>query len=274
MWRVLNYRQIKTFSACIVLILSPETNDGGELKKILIILVLLGVALAASGKAVHTLLPFAADLYLRKAGFCLGYSYKYRQAVWVAYTLTAANLQGPQVRRSNRFRVDPAVKYAPVKPRDYDRTGYDKGHLAPAADMTYSAESMSHTFLMSNISPQMPGCNRGIWKRLETQVRHWAIKEGKLSVVTGPVFTSSPIVMGSEAIPVPAAYYKVILDLTSPMKMIGFIIPNRKSKQPLSSFVHTVAEVERVTGCDFFRELEDDLEERLEKESSLAAWEK
>ena len=72
MWRVLNYRQIKTLSACIVLILSPETNDGGELKKILIILVLLGVALAASGKAVHTLLPFAADLYLRKAGFCLG----------------------------------------------------------------------------------------------------------------------------------------------------------------------------------------------------------
>lgn len=58
------------------------------------------------------------------------------------------------------------------------------------------------------------------------------------------------------------------------MKMIGFIIPNRKSKQPFSDFVHTVNEVEALTGYDFFRELDDDLESELEKKSSLDHWEK
>ena len=244
------------------------------MKKTGLICALLAAVFVLPGEEMHDFLPFAADLHLRKAGFTLGYSYKYRQAVWVAYTLTAANLQAPQVRRSDRFKADPAVKYAPVRPRDYDKSGYDKGHLAPAADMTYSVKSMKHSFLMSNISPQMPGCNRGIWKRLETQVRRWAVKEGELRIVTGPVFSGAPIVMGRQKIPVPSAYYKVILDLTPPMKMIGFIIPNRKSKQPLSDFVHTVNEVEALTGYDFFRELDDDLESELEKKSSLDHWEK
>lgn len=83
----------------------------------------------------------------------------------MAYTLTAKNLQSKQVRRRDRFKSDPEVKIHPVRPKDYAKSGYDKGHLAPAADMTYSLASMRNSFLMTNISPQIPGCNRGIWKR-------------------------------------------------------------------------------------------------------------
>lgn len=110
-------------------------------------------------------IPFEADLYLCKQGFSLGYSYKYKQAIWVAYTLTAKNLQSKQVRRRDRFKSDPDVKIHPVRPKDYAKNGYDKGHLAPAAYMTYPLATMRNSLLMTNISPQIPGCDRGIWKR-------------------------------------------------------------------------------------------------------------
>ena len=101
-------------------------------------------------------IPAEPDLLLQKKGFTLGYSLQYRQAVWVAYTLTAENLQTKQVRRRDQFRADPEVKNHPVHPKDYTRSGFDKGHLAPAADMTYSFGSMSDSFFMTNISPQIP----------------------------------------------------------------------------------------------------------------------
>ena len=217
-------------------------------------------------------LPSETDLHLKKQGFSLGYSYKYRQAVWVAYTLASENLLTRQVRRKDNFRADPAVKKRPVRPKDYARSGYDKGHLAPAADMTYSVTSMNNSFLMTNISPQTPGCNRGIWKRLESQVRRWTLQEEKLYIITGPVFSRRPARMKKSRLPIPVAFYKVILDLTPPMKMIGFIIPNETSKRRLASFVVSVDEVERLTGYDFFCDLDDDTENRLEKMRDWQLW--
>ena len=217
-------------------------------------------------------IPAEPDLLLQKTGFTLGYSSQYRQAVWVAYTLTAENLLAKQVRRRDKFQADPEVKKHPVHPKDYARSGFDKGHLAPAADMTYSLGSMTDSFFMTNISPQIPGCNRGIWKRLENQVRRWAVKEGKIYIITGPIFSPKPKVMKTAAIPVPVAFYKVILDLTPPMKMIGFIVPNQTSKRRLASFALSVDEVERITGYDFFSELDDELETHLEKSYNWELW--
>ena len=217
-------------------------------------------------------IPAEPDLLLQKTGFTLGYSSQYRQAVWVAYTLTAENLLAKQVRRRDKFQADPEVKKHSVHPKDYARSGFDKGHLAPAADMTYSLGSMTDSFFMTNISPQIPGCNRGIWKRLENQVRHWAIKEGKIYIITGPIFSEKPAVMKTAAIPVPVAFYKVILDLTPPMKMIGFIVPNQTSKRRVYSFAVSVDKVERITGYDFFSELDDEAEKQLEKKFDTSLW--
>ncbi len=155
----------------------------------------------------------------------------------------------------------------------YTKTGYDRGHLASAADMAYSVETMTNSFFMSNISPQIPGCNRGIWKRLEKQVRMWAIKEQKLCVITGPIFQPRAQTLGKTDIPIPAAFYKVILDMTPPMKMIGFIVPNETTKRRLHSFVVTVDEVEKITGYDFFRELPDEIENKLESNCNFMDWE-
>ena len=217
-------------------------------------------------------IPSESDLLLEKQGFSMGYSHEFRQAVWVAYTLTAKELQAKQVRRKNTFKADPAVKRRPVHPGEYAGTGYDKGHLAPAADMTYSLASMDNSFLMSNISPQLPGCNRGIWKRVENQVRRWAIQEKRLHIITGPVFGATPETMKKTSIPVPIAFYKVIYDLTPPNKMIGFLVPNTASKARVASFAVSVDEIERITGYDFFSELPPHREKRLERQKDFAVW--
>ena len=217
-------------------------------------------------------IPQEPDLLLVRRGFSVGYSARYRQAVWVSYVLSADRLGLVQLKRAGKFAVDPAVRNDPVHPREYNRTGFDRGHLAPAADMTYSFETMRNSFYMTNISPQLPGCNRGIWKRLEEQVRRWALKEGELYVITGPIFDRKPQRMGRRGIPVPTAFYKVILDLTPPRKMIAFIIPNGSTKRRLSSFVTTVDAVEELTRCDFFSKLDDAEEEALESVSDFNAW--
>lgn len=221
----------------------------------------------------HPGVPIRTDLLLHKQGFTLGYSHRFRQALWVEYTLTAEHLLGKQFSRHNKFKADPAVKKNPVHPRDYARSGYDKGHLAPAADMTYSVQSMDNSFLMTNISPQIPGCNRGIWKRLENKVRRWAIREEKLHIITGPVFISPRQQMKRSRIPVPQAFYKVILDLTPPQKMIAFIVPNKTSKSQLSSFAVSVKEVENITGFNFFSDLDDNLGKHLKRSSNYKIWE-
>ena len=216
-------------------------------------------------------IPSHPDQLLSRRGFSIGYGKKERQAIWVCYILSAETLELPRVGRSNIFRPDPLVK-DPVHPRDYRKTGYDKGHLAPAADFTYSEETMQNSFYMSNISPQIPGCNRGIWKRLEQQVRNWARKEGRICVITGPIFSEDDKSMKDTGIRIPQSFYKVILDTTPPEKMIGFIIPNETTKKRLGSFIVTVDEVERRTGCDFFSGLPDEQEQALESAVNPADW--
>ena len=241
-------------------------------KKILILFVLFLVCLQPAVSLDNAEAPQETDLHIKRKNLFIGYSKTYRQAIWVAYTLDADKLLTRQVRRKDKFQADPAVKYRPVKPKDYNRSGYDKGHLAPAADMTYSEETMKNSFYMTNITPQIPGCNRGIWKRIESQVRRWALSEGKLYIVTGPVFDRKPKKMGNSKIPVPSAFYKVVLDLTPPMKMIGFFVPNETSKRHVSNFVLPVDEVERITGYDFFSELDDEIEKKLQQHCDFSAW--
>lgn len=216
-------------------------------------------------------LPSPSDILLKRSGFALGYNKKFRQAIWVCYILTAEKLEMPKVPRA-RFRIDPAITSRPVSPKDYSRSGYDRGHLVPAADMTYSIETMNHSFYMSNISPQIPGCNRGIWKRLEQQVRRWVRREKKLFIISGPIFQNTQKKVGKNDIPVPTAFFKIILDMTPPLKMIAFIVPNQTSRRRIKSFAVSVDDVERITGYDFFNTLDDEIENKLEKEKNFSAW--
>ena len=176
------------------------------------------------------------------------------------YELGATNLTG-KASRKNDFRVDPKISRWSATPDDYKRSGYDRGHLCPAADMSFNAKAMSETFYMSNMSPQVPMVNREIWKELEEHVRNRARKE-KLYVVTGPIFKSNKGAIGKGKVTVPGYYYKLFYS-PSKQQMIAYVLPNEESKRPLNSFAVPVDKVEKMTGIDFFSQLPDDLERVL-----------
>ena len=207
--------------------------------------------------------------------YSLSYSEEHEQAEWVAYELHRDNLQGERVPRTNDFRDDPDVKTGSSSRYDFGRPEYDRGHLAPAADMSFNTTAMSESFYMSNMSPQRRGFNQGIWRELEETTRKWAKIFKRLYIVTGPVLTS-PIVerIGNNRVSVPQAYYKVLLDLDHPeQKAIGFIMPNQVSDRRIKDYAVSVDEVEELTGIDFFGELLDpDLEKELEANFDADLW--
>lgn len=205
--------------------------------------------------------------------YTVSYNEAYEQANWVAYSLKSSKLI-KAAKRSNRFKPDPSVKTKTAITSDYTKTGFDRGHLAPAADMAFSITAMEESFFMSNISPQRPKFNRGIWQKLEAQVREWASKEGELFVVTGPVLSDKPnnFIGRTCKIAVPNYYYKALLDTTGTDKAIAFILPNKGSKLPLSEFVVSIDSLESVIGRDLFHLLSDDIEDRLEKTSRYSDW--
>ncbi len=121
---------------------------------------------------------------------------------WV-YRITKAEMDAPRVKRTNNFRPDPEIKIGSVSLADYRGSGYDRGHLAPAATMDFSKETMSESFYLSNMSPQKPQFNRGIWRDLEAQVRVWACENEDIYVVSGPIITSGYKTIGKNSVAVP-----------------------------------------------------------------------
>jgi endonuclease G len=205
-------------------------------------------------------------------GFSLLYAEKFEQATWVAYHLTAAETE-KVVARTNRFLEDPKVVTGSATNDDYQNSVYDRGHLAPAADMAWSLASMQSSFYYSNMSPQLPGFNRGVWKRLEELVRQWALNYLAVYVVTGPVLETGLPTIGQNKVAVPKLYYKVLLDMeSSPPKAIGFVLKNESSSAALQEFAVTVDSVERLTGIDFFAKLPDPIEKQVEGQLCVNCW--
>jgi endonuclease G len=214
----------------------------------------------------------SSDKIISHTGYSLLYNEKYKQANWVAYELTKEETN-KVFERSNKFISDPQVKSVNAFNKDYAGSGYDRGHLAPAADMGWSATSMIESFYYSNMSPQQPGFNRGIWKKLEELVRTWAIENKAVYVVTGPVLAKGLSTIGNNKIAVPNYYYKVILDYKEPnIKGIGFILPNESSKSALQNYAVSIDSVEKLTGIDFFFLLKDQEENLIEKELCINCW--
>ena len=212
------------------------------------------------------------DVIIKHLGYTLSYNEKHEQANWVAYQLTADETK-KKVSRSNDFEPDESVATGSANGDDYKGSGFDRGHLAPAADMGWSEQSMHESFYYSNMSPQVPGFNRGIWKHLEEQVRQWAIDNQSIYVVTGPLFSENLPTIGTNKVSVPRYYFKVLLDYSEPsLKAIGFIIPNASSELSLRVYAVSIDSVEKVTGLDFFPVLPDVEENRIEKTLCVDCW--
>jgi len=180
----------------------------------------------------------------------MAYSLQRKSPVWVGENLTREELSDSEPRL-NLFRDDPDLpEGSKAELRDYVGSGYDRGHLAPAGDAS-TIDGMIQSFYLSNMVPQMPANNRGIWKSVEMHVRSWAKARGQLVVFTGPIFGKEPLTIGPDKIPVPRALFKIMYDAKT-RESLTLIVPNEKIPSSLlPKYVSTLAQVKKEAGIEF-----------------------
>jgi len=168
------------------------------------------------------------SFYLCRAGYALQFDPATKTPLWVAERLTNEQLGAEREDRTDDFRPDPDIP-APAQAslNDYRGSKFDRGHMAPAADMGgKGASAMSESFYLTNMIPQVgPNQNRGIWADLEGSVRQWAKQRGEVLVITGPIYGNNPVVMGKSKVLVPTHLYKVVLDPKN-YQSVAYIVPN------------------------------------------------
>ncbi len=229
----------------------------------------------------------AGETIVQHAAMCMVYSEPHEVAKWVAHIITPDVLSGT-VFRTNDFRVDSMIKTGsaveadyfltklrPDSTLEYDGFGYDRGHLAPSADFRWSQKALSESYFYSNMSPQLPDFNRGIWGSLEDRIRGYLYNHPttQVYVVTGPVLSADlpKIERGVNKVSIPAQFWKVAVDLDN-NKAIGFVLPNKGSTEPLENFAVPIDKIEALTGLDLFASLPDTLENRLEAQLEVKDW--
>lgn len=238
---------------------------------ILFILISSSFTSVSAKKAVrkNKIYPISSGEIIKHKYYSLAYAEEYKGALWVFYHLTPAYINGEAIRKDN-FRDDPLISTGSATWNDYKGSGYDKGHLCPAAAMKLNQTAMDETFFMSNMSPQQPNFNRGCWKDLESKVCNWVLELNELYVVSGPIYTNIEKYIGTNEVAVPKAYYKVIWDGNK--KMIGFILPNEKCVKPLQEYVVSVDSIESITDINFFSKIPNRIEKVIEAEISTENW--
>ena len=199
---------------------------------------------------------------LLRTGYTASYNRQWKLPNWVCYELVRSELRGP-ASRSNRFVSDPDVEGTPADTRDYTRSGYDRGHMAPAADMKWSEQAMEESFLL----------NRGRWKELEELVREWAQRDSTLLIACGPIVSQTPKTIGRHRIAVPSRYFKVVAaPYASRPRGIAFLFDNSDEQPSLRALALPIDSVEKLTGIDFFYNLPDSIETPMESNLWIETW--
>ncbi len=208
---------------------------------------------------------------VRHTAFVLNYRDEYELASWVLHRLVKEAAYGREAR-SNVFLPDPLIESGSAVTQDYSRSGYDRGHLCPAGDFRHDKALEDETFYMSNMAPQLPDFNRGIWSDLENKVRSWVKKRGELIIVTGPILKKGlPTIGRRTQIAIPEKFYKIIYD-PAREEAIAFLFPNEGSVELVKSFTISIDELEVMTGIDFFAKLPDSLEQKMEVNNNVDDW--
>lgn len=207
--------------------------------------------------------------------YTVSFNRKHKLPNWVAWVLTKERTEG-QEPRCDDFQPDPDIrKGKTAEDGDYRNSGFDRGHICPAADNKADAQTMKECFYLSNICPQLHSLNGGDWKELEEKSRKWARRYGCIYIAGGPIIKEGKHrTIGDSRVTVPDGFFKVILRITDKgeAKAIGFIYPHEKCNRPMQDYAVSVDEVERQTGIDFFCRLPKDVEKKAEAECNFNDW--
>lgn len=195
---------------------------------------------------------------------------------WVAYELTSEELNGTVKRPSNSpFQPDPSYKGRQPQRSDYSNSSnWDKGHMAPCADMKWSEDAMFESFYLTNVCPQNRSLNAGDWESLEDKARSIARQKRSLFIVCGPIIGENRYgTLGEAKVVIPDAFFKALLYKDSDgFHSIAFVMPNEGTHHSLGYYAMTVNDVEKLTGLDLFSALNDKIEEETESQLRLSDW--
>lgn len=209
--------------------------------------------------------------YLCRLGYAVRYRYQTKTPEYVVEHLTVAKVTGT-FKRQDDFRPDPEVPPAArATLQDYAGQPYDRGHVSPAGNNTESAAAMSQSFFLTNMVPQVPNNNRGIWKQIETLVRDWTVRNGDIFVISGSIYNPQYKVIGN-GLGVPDGLFKIVVD-PKHQRVIAFMLPNAPAgANDYPKYVVPVTEVERVTGIRFFPGLPPAAQAIKSQPGNLAEW--
>lgn len=240
-------------------------------------------------------LPLGPTRLIVREGYVLEHSTLDRIPLWVCEHLRAEHLAGPADRQYSKFARDPLfIKGEGADLKDYSWSGYDRGHMAPSEDYTYSQDQMNESFYLSNMTPQTGnGFNRHIWADLESHIRRkGAEAHGAAYVITGSLFydpeeenaeTADGIIrcrtIGKNNVAVPTHLYKIVLMDPDPddgssedLEAVALVLENKRHTQKIprdiADFVRPIDWIEERCGLDFLPALDTDdpaTEERLER---------
>ena len=218
--------------------------------------------------------PITANTqYLCKQNYAIHYRYDTKTAEYVVQHVTLQSISGP-AKRKDDFRPDPSIpKQHQSLLSDYAGFPFDRGHLSPGADNTINDDIMSESFFLSNMVPQVPNHNRGIWKQLETAVRNW-VQEGKdIYVVSGTVYAPGYQTIGAGRVGIPTHMWKVVVDRKN-SKSIAFLFPNAPLPvADLPKYATSIGSIEQYTGINFMPQLTPQQKKVLEDTPpNLAEW--
>ncbi len=168
--------------------------------------------------------------------------------VYSAYIITKSEISHHSIKRAKeRFKNDKSVSC--VKVKNYTNSGYDKGHLTPAADMEYSQQSMDDCFYITNICPQLHDFNAGIWEHLEMKVRDWAEKYDSLLIISAPVLETC-IKKGN--LTVPTQFYKIIYSIQQ-NTATAFLMDANLIEGSIFNYQTTVSKIDSITKLNYFK---------------------
>lgn len=213
-----------------------------------------------------------SEQFLYRKAYVVSYNKDTRQPNWVAWCLTRDHADG-DIPRQQQFIEDTDVPYPRPTLEDYRRSGYDRGHMCPAGDNKWDKQAMYESFYLTNMCPQNPSLNSGLWNRFEQDCRSWAKKYGEIYIVCGPIFLGQTHkTIGYNHIVVPEAFFKVVLCMKGKPQGVGIILRNIPEQTNADICLYSIDEIEKITNIDFFPNLSDDIEQSVESEIDYNFW--
>lgn len=248
---------------------------------LLLTILWIGAGCAQSAQPLEQPLEWPAVADASKVFVHTGYATLYNRETlipdWVAYELTAEEANPKEKLRGNEsFRWDPETNGKRTAYReDYrNNDGWQRGHMAPKADMRWSTDAYEESFYMSNICPQNGNLNSGDWATTESLGRRMAIRYGSVYIVCGPVIgTNKYGTLGEHNVVIPDAFFKAMLiKANGKYQSIAMVLPNESTHHAPEDYWCTVNELENLTGFDLFPGLDDSIEEKVESSIDRTIW--